>query len=315
MAPTDSTPNHVHVESNNNEDTSPVTKPVINETYAELLSRKSSKDIFLDFAVVYLCVPFWITLFASILLWFHDTYHYHFNWQRDVDLLIFPLIFVLTALPLTYFRFQASNPSHFLHHLRVETTEKFLIETRQNLPSLLKLDIIVNIAFLTFMNLSGIFHAQSWSELNYFDLYVQALILLFLFDTGTYFGHRIGHKPRYYPYHKTHHNVRNTVALSLIDIDMADFFINNLPLMILPFLFALSGHRMCYEVWIVGFAFMFAQGFIIHSDLYLVSARNSLGLYWGDTVISHSLHHSRNKGYYSFVAPQIWDWVCDTQGN
>jgi len=73
------------------------------------------------------------------------------------------------------------------------------------------------------------------------------------------------------------------------------------------------GNSMVYEIWIIGFLFVFGQGFIIHSDLYLISSRYSLGLFWGDTVISHSLHHSKNVGHYSFVAPQIWDWICDTQ--
>ena len=277
------------------------------------ITQKSSKNVLIDLAIVYFFVPFWITLFASYLKWFHETYNVDQNWKNDMDLLLFPAIFVIIAVPLTIARFQASKPSHFLHKYRVETTENFLKETRQNSPSLIKKDIILNIVLITSMNLSGIFSDSKLSEISSYNMFFQALVLLFIFDAMTYWGHRIVHNAKYYKYHKSHHNVRNTVAISLIDIDMADFFINNLPLLILPFLFYIIGNCMVYEVWIIGFVFVFAQGFIIHSDLYLISTRYSFGLYWGDTVISHSLLHSKNVGHFSFVSPQIWDWICETQ--
>jgi len=285
------------------------------DNFADLLSNKSTKDVLIDFIIIYLFVPFWITLFASSLKYIHQTYDFDVNWRNDIDLLIFPCIFILICIPLTYLRFQASNPSHFLHSYRVEIAETFIDETRNNLPSPLKIDILLNIGFITFMNLSGIFAENTLKQVSFINLYIQALVLLIIFDFGTYFGHRMVHDPDYYKYHKSHHNVRNTVAISLIDIDMTDFFVNNLPILILPFLFSnpIINNAMCYEIWIIGFAFIFAQGFIIHSDLYLISSRYSLGLFWGDTVISHSLHHSKNKGYYSFVSPQIWDCICQTQ--
>merc|ERR1712176_735097 len=136
-------------------------------------------------------------------------------------------------------------------------------------------------------------------EASYCQMWLQAFVLLCLFDASTYWAHRFVHQKKYYKHHRRHHNVRNTVAICLIDIDFADFCVNNLALLVLPSLFYVMGCRMEYEVWIVGFAFVLAQGFIIHSDLYLISARRSLGLFWGDTVVSHSLHHSKNGGHYS----------------
>ena len=272
-----------------------------------------SKDVLIDFAVVYLLVPFWITLFASILKYSHESYDWHCFWQRDTDLLIFPAIFVTIALPLTYLRFQASSPSHFLHHLRTETSEPFLDETRENMPSLFKLDILINIGFITFFNLSTLFDDRPLSEVSPFGMYGQSLVLLAMFDAGTYWGHRLVHDPKWYRFHKMHHEVRNTVAISLIHIDMADFFVNNAPVLVLPVLYQLMGSAMVYEVWLIGFAFVFAEGFIIHCDLHLCTVRSSLGLFWANTVISHSIHHSKNTGHFSFVSPQIWDWICGTQ--
>ena len=297
----------------NNGDTVSQIKKSQYTTNTDLIAIKSSTDILLDLLIVYLFVPLWITLLASLLKYIHETTNYYVFWSNDIDLAIFPIIFISIGIPLTCLRFQASNPSHFLHPYRVETTEKFIQQTRTNPPSLLKPDIAINIILISTMNLSDIFSTKSLQEITYQTMYTQAIFLLFIFDAGTYFGHLMVHRPRWYKYHKSHHNVRNTVAISLIDIDMADFFVNNLPLLILPILYWMIGYKMCYEVWIIGFAYMFAQGFIIHSDLYLISTRYSLGLFWGDTVISHSLHHSRNNGYYSFVSPQIWDWICQTQ--
>ena len=272
----------------------------------------ATKDILIDFVIVYLFVPFWITLFATNLKYYHETYDWYSSWRRDYDLLMFPAIFLLIAVPLTYLRFQASNPSHFLHHLRVETTESFIERTKENMPTLFRADILINIGVITAFNLSNIFQDTLLSEVSSIEMYVQSLAFLALFDSGTYWGHRLVHHPKWYHYHKKHHEVRNTVAISLIHIDMADFFVNNAPVILLPVLFRLVGIAMVYEVWIIGFAFVFAQGFIIHCDLRLCSARWSLGLFWGNTVVSHSLHHSKNIGHYSFVSPQIWDWICDS---
>lgn len=315
MPPRQRTPPRGASGSNNGSkslNTNGITKP---RKPIPIQNSTETKDILIDFVIVYTFVPFWITLFATILKYFHETNDWFVNgsaWYRDHDLLIFPIIFLLIAMPLTYLRFQASNPTHFLHHLRTETSESFLEDTKENMPTLFKVDILINIGFITMFNLSDLFQDCSLSEVSFLGMYTQSLILLALFDAGTYWGHRVVHNPKWYKYHKVHHEVRNTVAISLIHIDMADFFVNNAPVLVLPLLYWVMGSAMVYEVWLIGFAFVFAQGFIIHCDLHLCTARWSLGLFWGNTVISHSIHHSKNVGHYSFVSPQIWDWICDT---
>ena len=212
---------------------------------------RKSMDILIDAAIVYLFVPFWISLFACILQRYHVIMQWGL-WQNAGDLLIFPAIFITVAMPLTYLRFKASKASHFLHSYRVETDEVFLMETRDNLPSLFKKDILMNVGLITTMNLSGIFEDDSeLSNTSFCQMWCQSLILLWLFDASTYWGHRMVHNKKYYKYHKQHHNVRNTVAICLIDIDLADFFINNLALLCLPIMFYAVGLRMVYEVWII----------------------------------------------------------------
>lgn len=282
--------------------------------YESVLTSKSRKDVLIDTTIVYLCVPLHICILSTLLIYFHEHVKDKFHWQHDIDLLIFPLIFFIIAIPLTIFRFLASNKKSIFHQFRVETEEKFLSNFNDNIPNLFRIDIILNIILITTMNLSGIcIDFKSHKIPSYINMYIQSLLLLSIFDAGTYFGHRIFHMSQYYKYHKTHHKVRNTVALSLICIDIGDFFVNNIPILMLPFILFIFGNKMIYEVWIIGFGYFFCQGFIIHCDLYFISARNSLGLFWGDTVISHSLHHSKNIGHFSFVSPQIWDYIFNTQ--
>ena len=278
----------------------------------ELQNAKLIKDIVVDFLVVYMFVPLWITLLASALKSSREQY----VWTQSFigDLIVLSLVFILVAIPLNYLRFQASDPSHFLYPFRIETTEKFMEETRsQSEPSLIDGDVLVLTGMIISYGLWNPFQDQPLSEISFFTLYSQSLVVLAVYDAGFYWLHRMFHTPKWYKYHKKHHEVRNSVASRVHHVDAIDGLITILPLYLVPVLYQICGIPMVHEVWIMGSAFMQAQLYISHCDLYLFSTRWSLGLFWGDSAICHSNHHFKNQGNFGPVSPLIWDWICDTR--
>ena len=151
------------------------------------------------------------------------------------------------------------------------------------------------------------------SDVSFSTLYTQSFVVLAVWDASFYWAHRLLHHPNLYKYHKKHHEVRNSVAFRVHHVDAVDTFISIVFLYLLLIMYQLCGMAMVHEVLITGSAFILAQLYIIHSDIYLISARWSLGLIWGDVAIHHSNHHFKNKGNFGNVSPLIWDWICDTR--
>ena len=271
-------------------------------------------NILVDFVIVYLFVPMWITLFAIMLGYSREKY----VWTQSFlgDILVLGMPFVVVAIPLNYLRLQASNPLYFLHHCRVETTEMFMEKTRsQPEPSAFDPDILVLAAMILSYNLWDPFQDQPFSQNTFSSLYTQSLAVLVTWDAGTYWIHRILHHPKWYKYHKKHHEVKNTIASRAHYLEAGEVFLNASTIYVVPLIYLLCGTGMVHEVWITGSAFMLGQAYINHCDLYLISARQSLGLIWGDAAVLHSDHHSKNDGNFGNVSPLIWDWICDTRRN
>ena len=275
-------------------------------------NAKPTKDILVDFVIVYLFVPLWITLLASTLKYSREKY----IWTQWVlgDLIVMFMPFAFVAIPLNYLRLQASNPSHFLHQFRVETKEIFMEETRaQPAPSMLSWDAVIFSVMIISYNLWNPFQDDHLSQIPFLTLYSQSFVVLAVWDAGIYWEHRISHQPKWYKYHKKHHEVRNSIAFRAHHIEGLEVLMNALILYVVPMMYQICGMAMVHEVWITGGAFMLAQAYIYHSDLYFVSSRWSLGLICGDLTICHSNHHSKNDGNFGIVAPLIWDWICDTR--
>lgn len=266
----------------------------------------------MDLTVVYLFVPFWISIFA----FFWNDINQRYVWTQSFigDALVLSMVFVLVAIPLYYLRLQASNPSHFLHRFRVETSEIFMEETRsQPLPSVFDSDSFILGGMILSYSLWNPFQVLQFSEIPFLTLYSQSFVVLAVWDAGFYWVHRTFHHPKWYKYHKIHHEVRNTTAFSSHHSGVVDKIISILPLYLVPVIYQLCGTAMVHEVWIMGSAFILAQQYVIHCDLYLFSARWSLGLFWGDVAIHHSNHHFKNQGNFGNVSPLIWDWICNTR--
>ena len=278
---------------------------------------KPTKDILVDFVIVYLFVPLWITLLACTLKYSREKY----IWTQSIlgDLLFTHLIliflpFVSVAIPLSYLRHQASNQSHFLHPFRVETIEIFMEKTRGlPTPSILSWDVVISSAMIIFYCLLDPFQNHPLSEIPLFTLYSQSFVVLVLYDVGMYWQHRMLHHPKWYKYHKKHHEVKHTTATRVRHVEGVEFLMNALIIFLVPMIYQVCGTAMVREVCIAGFAFMLTQTYISHSDLYFVSSRWSLGLVWGDVTICHSNHHSKNDGNFGIVASLIWDWIYDTR--
>jgi len=231
-------------------------------------------------------------------------------------MLIFPSIFAL-VYPLTYLRFAASDPTHFLHKYTITQNEKFLQNTRDNLPTFFKPEGLFNFCTLLYFQRASVLNKTD-SDLTeipslFFKYWLQSLLFLTIYDCFTYWSHRMVHLKRFYFYHKQHHTVRSTVAISLIDTDILDYFINNFAFIFVPYLLYFIDFKMVYNLWIVIMAFFTWQGFMIHCDFKVIGVRKSLGLCWNETIDHHSYHHSINIGNYGFCAPQIWDWLCNTE--
>lgn len=274
---------------------------------------KRTKDILIDFAIVYAFVPLWITLFASMLKYSREQY----IWTQSCisDLVLLTMIIVLVGLPLNYLRLQAIKPSHFLHKFRIETSEVFMEETlSQPAPSPFAADVMMLSMGTIWYSLSDLFDERLLSEVSLFTLYSQSMMMFAVNDAWTYWIHRMFHHPMSYKYHKMHHEVRNTIAFRAFHFDAVDTIMSAISLhLTIPVIFQVCGTPMVHEVWIISVAFIEAQAFVIHSDLYLISARWSLGLFWGDAAICHSNHHFKNAGNFGSVSPLIWDWLCNTR--
>ena len=134
-----------------------------------------TKVVLMDFAIVYLFVPLWLSLFASALKDSREKHLWMQSFNFIGDLMLQVMVLVLVGFPLTYLRLQASNPSHFLHRFRVQTTETFMEETRvRPAPNPFSLDSIFFVVTIVCYSVSNLFDERSLSDIGLFSLYSQS---------------------------------------------------------------------------------------------------------------------------------------------
>eukprot|EP01084_Bolivina_argentea_P088764 160261_1 len=253
-----------------------------------------------------------------ILLWLnylHIHYHKYFTvfWHNDVDLTLFPIIFITIALPLTYLRFAASNPNHTLHNYRIETKEKFLSDTRNNLPNFFKIDIILNMLMMSILQLSGILNTNTFDILSiniFITYYLNALSILVLFDAVTYWMHRLVHIKTFYKYHKQHHQYIEVIAGGVSRGSVFGKLLLVLPATLLnPCVYGMHiSLFISFISWIQWHSILEHSGF----DWLPFTLWNSLGWIDSEFYNQHEFHHNRNNGCFSGYSPGFWDYICQT---
>jgi len=263
------------------------------------------QNVCIDFAIVYGFVPLWITLFAYGLNYFHSNYEQLSStfWQNDFDLALFPMTLLLIGLPLTY----AKNS-------RVEKKSEKLSEFSGKFMNIF-VEVLFTFGYVSWLNLSGWLDQES-NNFNFYQSYLEALLQFALFDASSYWTHRLFHSiPQLYKHHKRHHDITNPVAISFLDMDIVDylqlhtFALGGIPVVI----GSVCGYKFNYHVIFSSILFVIVQNFIIHCNIKLIGVRQSLGLISSQIIENHANHHENSVGNYGIVAPQIWDYLCNTE--
>jgi sterol desaturase/sphingolipid hydroxylase (fatty acid hydroxylase superfamily) len=107
-----------------------------------------------------------------------------------------------------------------------------------------------------------------------------------VYDMVFYYGHRILHLPKFYPWHKKHHRTYGTIAMSAMYMTLFDFFLEAiLPFYLGPILF--NGSKLSLVCW----------GLIGSSNTLLVHSGYMIPYVTDDK--HHYQHHTRINGNYS----------------
>ena len=114
--------------------------------------------------------------------------------------------------------------------------------------------------------------------------------------------HSLMHTPRFYKWHKTHHEVRSDAqALHAFHIDVVDLLVENVGA---PVLLLLGQYALGLPVglhWITGAMLTMHDGALHSVNPWSVMYFNPLLDYLLEPNVNHQLHHALNKGHYLFV--------------